>query len=499
MPSGGPPRAYRWIVAFLRLLVRCFFRRVEVVGLENVPAAGGGIVVSWHPNGLVDPALILTSFPRQVVFGARHGVFRIPVLGTIVKNIGTVPILRAMDLPNMTPAERVAANAKSLDALAARIADGAFSALFPEGTSHDAPHLIEMKAGAARLYYQARSRQEAGAAPSVILPVGLHYDDKDLFRSNAMVEFAEPLVVPSELAPGSGWDEATIKDKAKQLTAEIERVLCEVVLATESWQLYRLMHRARKLVRAERAHRAGADPGASSIGERVLGFARIRAAYNARVESGHGDVERLVKRVEEYDADLRAFGIEDHELDRAPRRGRAWPATLLVLQVLAVYLLMPPLWVIGYAVNAPSALALIALTAAVRKHKKDDATVKLLVGALLFPLTWVAAGLAASRLHAPLHAAFPSIPNTPGLAGVMVAVLAAVGGAIAVRYLRLARETARAIRVRLTRWRRGRSLDRLRAERAALCDELLAVADDVIADGVALPGEVAADGRIVAE
>jgi 1-acyl-sn-glycerol-3-phosphate acyltransferase len=493
------PRAYRWIVAFLRLLVRCFFRRVEVVGLDSVPAEGGGIVVSWHPNGLVDPALILTSFPRQVVFGARSGLFKMPLIGTLVRSIGTVPILRAMDLPNMTPAERVAANAKSLDALAARIAGGAFSALFPEGTSHDAPHLIEMKAGAARLYYQARARQPAGEPASVILPVGLHYDDKDLFRSNAMVEFAEPMVVPPELEYAPGWDEATLKEKAKQLTAEIERVLRDVVLATDSWELYGLMHRARKLVRAERAHRAGADPGASSIGERVLGFARIRAAYNARLAKGSDDVERLVKRVEEYDADLRALGIEDHELDRAPRRGRAGAALLLALQVLAVYFILPPLLVIGYAVNAPGALALLALNAAVRKHKKDEATVKLLVGALLFPLSWLAAGLAATRLHVTLHDAFPSIPNTPVLAGVMVGLLAAIGGAVAVRYLRRARETARALRVRMTRWRRSRSLERLRAERAALCNELLAVAEDVVAEGVALPGEVAADGRIVAE
>src|SRR5205807_1612169 len=133
-----------------------------------------------------------------------------------------------MDQPGMSPAERVAANTKSLDALAARIADGAFSALFPEGTSHDAPHLIEMKAGAARLYYQARARQREGDPPSVILPVGLHYDDKDLFRSNALVDFAAPMVVPPELEFAPGWDEATTKEKAKQLTAEIERVLRDV-------------------------------------------------------------------------------------------------------------------------------------------------------------------------------------------------------------------------------------------------------------------------------
>ena len=45
---------------------------------------GGGILVSWHPNGMIDPALIFETFPRAVVFGARHGLFKVPVLGAMM-------------------------------------------------------------------------------------------------------------------------------------------------------------------------------------------------------------------------------------------------------------------------------------------------------------------------------------------------------------------------------------------------------------------------------
>ena len=69
------PTAYRSIVSFLRLVVWVFFRRVETSGMDGIPEKGGGILVAWHPNGLVDPGLILTHFPRQVVVGARDGVF----------------------------------------------------------------------------------------------------------------------------------------------------------------------------------------------------------------------------------------------------------------------------------------------------------------------------------------------------------------------------------------------------------------------------------------
>src|SRR5688572_16226591 len=88
------PAAYQRLRWALSLLLRVFFRRVEVVGLENLPADRGGILVAAHPNGLVDPTLILAAFTHHVVFGARSGLFRIPVLGAIIRGLGTVPICR---------------------------------------------------------------------------------------------------------------------------------------------------------------------------------------------------------------------------------------------------------------------------------------------------------------------------------------------------------------------------------------------------------------------
>ena len=491
MGAAARPRAYRWILAFLRLLVRCFFRRVEVSGLEHVPRVGGGIVVSWHPNGLIDPGLVLTSFSRQIVFGARHGIFKWPLLGWLMRSIGTVPIYRAADLPSMSNAARATANSKSLDALAVEIARGSFSALFPEGVSHDAPHLLELKTGAARLFYRACATRREGFPEPIIVPVGLHYDDKDLFRSNAMVEFHPPVVLSPALAFDPTWDDVTLKRKARELTDEIERVLTDVVLATENWRLHRLMHRARKLVRAERASRAGANPGKSLIGERVLGFARIREGYNRRLESHPEQVVDMVNRVEEYDADLQALSLEDHELDRAPRLASPMLAVLLTLQVLTVYLILPSVLLIGYVVNAPGALLLMGLSRLAANKKKDEATIKVLLGAVLFPLSWLGAALVAAWGYHWLYKSIPNLPASPVLAGLVVALLAAIGGAVGLRYLRLSRETARAVRVRLTRLRRRRAIQRLREERATLHDALIG-----LADGLALPGEVAEDGRI---
>jgi glycerol-3-phosphate O-acyltransferase / dihydroxyacetone phosphate acyltransferase len=486
------PPLYRAIQALLRVAVRAFFRRVEITGLGNIPAHGCGLIVSWHPNGLVDPGLILTQFPRQVVFGARHGLFKVPVLGFVLRRLGTVPIYRAADASEGDPASRRSANRKSLDALAREVARGSFSALFPEGISHDAPHLTEIKRGAARLYYRARQLRGEGETP-VILPVGLHYDKKQVFRSNALVAFHPPIELPVALdvTPSDDEDEDVERERVKQLTALIEVSLREVVHATDDWELHDLMQRTRRLVRAERAARAGADPGATSMGERVLGFARVRTGYYILQERNPEVVARLRARVTDYDADLRALRLEDYDLDRDPKLLPPWLTILLVLQVIAVFLLLPPVIVLGYVVNLPTALLLRGLARVGAKLEKDEATIKLLVGMVAFPATWIAAGIAAARLHEHLHAIYPAVPDTPVLAGVAVALLAGLGGATAVRYFRVAGETARALRVRLTRRQRWVAVKRLRLERRRLCDAI-----EALIEGVSLPGVLAADGRV---
>lgn len=486
--------AYPWIQRLLRAAVMAFFRRVEVTGVSNVPAQGGGLVVSWHPNGLVDPGLILTRFPREIVFGARHGLFKWPLLGWLLREIGTVPIYRAIDVRGSDDARREA-NRKSLAALADRVATGSFSALFPEGVSHDEPSLQELRSGAARLYYRARQLVREGEAVPVIVMAGLHYDDKQMFRSNALVAFHAPLVLPAELdvTPDGDVDGDEVRELARKLTAHIETQLREVVGATDSWALHDLMHRTRRLVRSERARRADADPGKTTIGERVLGFARVRVGWYALHARDPAAVEAMRDRVANYDADLRALGLEDYDLDRSPKLVNTWLAVLLGLQTLGVFLLLPPLVALGYLVNLPTAGVLVLAARLGAKKKKDEATVKLLLGTLAYPLTWILTGIGAALAHQRLHAYFPSLSDAPALFGVTIALLAAVGGAAALRYWRVARETARAVRVRLTRRRYALSVARLRRERARLHDAILAMAE-----GVELPGDVAPDGKIVA-
>ncbi len=490
------PRDYRILRGCVRFLTRVFFREIACEGVDRIPLDRGGLVVAWHPNGLVDPALIMANFPGRIVFGARHGLFKWPILGSLMRRLGTVPIYRSTDRSDKNREARKKVNERSLENLAAELARGSYSALFPEGLSHDLPHLSDIKTGAARLYYRAVELAGSERPTPVIIPVGLHYDRKDIFRSRVLISFHEPIDMPAsmQLRPGVEAGSPERRELCRALTDKIEEVLIEVVRVTEDWGLHHLMHRLRKLLRAERADRAGRELRPPTIAERELGFARVWYAYRMRRNSHPEEIRLLKEDLSRYDRDLRAIGLEDHELTQNPRLMSPLWVVLSVLQFVAVFLLIPPVLLIGYVINVVPYYLLRRLARLVSKEPKDVASAKILGGVILFPLTWGIAAYLAAKAHHELHLMFPTIPDIPITAAVMTVVLAVAGGVLALVYGELSAATLRALRVRMTRRSLGGAVARLRQERARVYESV-----EQLTAGLPLPGRVADDGRIVAE
>jgi len=479
-------------VRVVRFLVGLFFRRVEVAGIEHVPVAGGGILIAWHPNGLVDPALIISCFPRRVVFGARHGLFKWPVVGRLMAALGTVPIFRASDLKDATDETRRNANRKSLDAMAQAVCDGGFAALFPEGVSHDDPFLQELKTGAARLYYRAKQLCDENGVPPVIIPVGLHYDNKTAFRSDALVEFHAPLELPPELLASIPQDDdEALRARSGELMQVLEPVLQEVTHATESWELNQLMNRVRSLMRAERAKRAGVSLKAPDMVERTLGMARVWTGYHTRMETEPDRVQALFDRVSAYDQALLEVKLEDDDLDKPPAIESKWLPILLAIQAAVVFLVFPPILVLGSLINVGPYFLTNLISRVASKQYKDTATVKLLSGLVLFPVAWLTAALLVGLGQIELHESFAGIPRAPWAAGITTFLIGAFGGALALVYLELVRRTWTSIQIRVKRQWGSTIIRQLSVERAALYEAV-----EEIREGLNLPGDVLSDGRV---
>src|SRR5687767_13535885 len=210
----------RILCAVLSLALRIYFRRVEIVGLENVPADKPVIFVLNHPNALVDPVFLLCLTPRRVSFLAKAPLFRMPVISYLVKALDSLPVYRRQD-----EGENVNKNEETFIAARKLLASGGTIGICPEGVSHDEPGLRPIKTGAARISLAAVATGEVSSLK--IVPAGLYYTSKTSFRSDALLYFGNPIdVEPVTLEP----DGTPPREAVRELSSKIEKALREVIL-----------------------------------------------------------------------------------------------------------------------------------------------------------------------------------------------------------------------------------------------------------------------------
>ena len=80
----------RALIAGLEALFRVLFT-YDCRGEEHVPSSGPGVVAANHPSYL-DPVLLSLQGPRPIRFMAWDALFRIPILGSVMRSLGAFPV-----------------------------------------------------------------------------------------------------------------------------------------------------------------------------------------------------------------------------------------------------------------------------------------------------------------------------------------------------------------------------------------------------------------------
>src|SRR6267142_4494702 len=231
----------RIIVALLRLALRIYFRRIEGTGLEHVPVESPVIFVLNHPNALVDPVFLLCLTPRPVSFLAKAPLFRMPVLGYLVRALDSLPVYRRQD-----QGEDTEKNQEMCVAARKLLAKGGTIGICPEGVSHDEPGLWPIKTGAARISLAAVSTGEVSNLK--VVPAGLYYTSKTNFRSAVLLYFGNPIdVTPVEMATDGNPPRSAVRE----LSNRIEAALRGVMLDAEHEEAFQTMSRAERIFSSE--------------------------------------------------------------------------------------------------------------------------------------------------------------------------------------------------------------------------------------------------------
>lgn len=437
----------RWL---LGLILRIFFPRIEISNVDRVPARGPVILVVNHPNGLIDPLFLLCLSPRPVSFLAKATLFDMPVIGWFVKALGSIPVYRRQDA-GFEPEK----NRQTFDRARAILAGGGVIALFPEGASHDDPKLRPLKTGAARIALGVTAVAGGDDAPLIIAPMGIYYTAKGIFRSEALLYFGQPITVaPSRL----GADGEPPSEEVRQLTDRLEKALSDVTLQADEHEALALVARAEQLFSAE-------EP---TSGERLVHQFELRrrflAGYSALRTQAPERLASLSARIARYEAELSQAGVDRETL--LPREVAPFKLLGRFLRGLALSILVLPAALVGTVVNYPAyRLVGFIATGLARGDEGLVATIKLLAGSLLFPLTWIAVAVTIGLYRGIL-------------VGIVALIIAPLSGYVALRFFERLDEFMGGLRALvLSRFQRWGFL-RLIAERHAIREEIVHLAEE---------------------
>jgi len=355
----------RFVISLIQLITNTFFRRIDVIGEENIPSEGPVIFAGNHPNALMDGWLLTARCGRWPLhFMANAKLWKYRLLGHLLNASGAVPVYRHEEHDGKVD------NSKAFDKLYEVIEGGDCMGIFPEGVSHTESQLTKLKTGAARI---ALSVAERGKVKVTIIPCGLNYIHRHRFRSQVLIEFGEPIVVDGEWIDDFKGDE---RETVRKLTDYLADALAAVTVNAPDWSTLRFVQAARRLYK----------PAAATLApsEYVELNRRFVDAYLNVAEKP--EVVEFRKSVDDYQSRLDVLGLKDYQLRTKISVGKAF-RRLLVRSV--SLMLLSPVAIPGVLLHLPVGW-LAAYVGDRFSYEEDDiATLKVFASMALLPILYL--------------------------------------------------------------------------------------------------------------
>ena len=213
---------YQFLKTLTKTVFGIFFSKTTVINEKGLKFSNPTILVSNHPNTLLDPLNVAARVDSIVHFLANAGLFEVPVLGPVLSKLYCIPIERQKDVNG-----RGVRNTDSFDRCSEFLTAGGCLYIAAEGTSVMEYRLRKLKTGTARIALRAEAKNNFKLGLT-ILPVGLTYSSPTDFRSEVVVNAGNPVKVADYQAL---FEEDNFK-AARKLTQDLQINLGELLYNT---------------------------------------------------------------------------------------------------------------------------------------------------------------------------------------------------------------------------------------------------------------------------
>ena len=177
-----------------------FIFRGKLIGRENIPQKSSFILVSNH-GSLLDPPLLGHAVGRNISFMAKLELFRIPLLGFIIKSCGAYPVKRGI------------ADKTTIKIACEKLSNNNSIGIFIDGTRQKDGRVNKPKQGAALLSFKNQK---------LLLPVAIINSHK-LVRLKFFIPFFTKIVL--KVGKPINPPESSSKDELAKVTNYLQQTI----------------------------------------------------------------------------------------------------------------------------------------------------------------------------------------------------------------------------------------------------------------------------------
>ena len=163
---------YQLVSKLFVLPIYKFVFRGHLIGRENIPQKNSYIMVSNH-GSLLDPPLLGHALRRNISFMAKAELFKIPLLGFIIKACGAYPVKRGIVDKN------------TIKTACKKLSNDNCIGIFIDGTRQENGRVNKPKQGAALLAFKNQK---------LLLPVAI-VNSHRLIRFKFFIPFFSKIVI----------------------------------------------------------------------------------------------------------------------------------------------------------------------------------------------------------------------------------------------------------------------------------------------------------------
>jgi 1-acyl-sn-glycerol-3-phosphate acyltransferase len=215
-----------------------FYRKVIVLGRENINSEDHVIFAPNHQNALMDALAVLFTHKGQPIFLARADIFKRRTVASILYFLKILPVYRIRDgFSSLKGNDEIFS--KTIDVFKNK--NGLV--ILPEGDHAGFRRLRQLKKGICRVAFQ--SDEATGFNLKIkIIPVGLEFSNYSRFRQVLTVAYGKPIEVSEFFESYKISPERALNELSSRLSDEMKGVMVHI----ESEEDYEAIDELRSMI-----------------------------------------------------------------------------------------------------------------------------------------------------------------------------------------------------------------------------------------------------------